>query len=88
MEKFQIEKSNKVNRNYYFYHLFTDRKFGSYAIAFAISLYVFIKIGQKNYLNLMKFSRMKYLIFGDFNSEMPKCTVILRLIVFSEYFNF
>ncbi|KAL3985648.1 putative integral membrane protein [Acanthocheilonema viteae] len=45
--KEKMEKSNKVNRNYYFYHLFTDRKLGSYAIVFAISLFLtsFINYG-------------------------------------------
>ncbi|KAM3717083.1 Solute carrier family 22 member 6-A [Dirofilaria immitis] len=37
--KEELEKSNKANRNYYFYHLFTNRKLGSYAIVFAISLF-------------------------------------------------
>uniref|UniRef100_A0A8R1XQV3 MFS domain-containing protein n=1 Tax=Onchocerca volvulus TaxID=6282 RepID=A0A8R1XQV3_ONCVO len=35
----ELEKSNKTSRNYYFYHLFTDRKLGSYAIVFATSLF-------------------------------------------------
>ncbi|EFO28408.1 major facilitator superfamily transporter [Loa loa] len=35
----ETEKSSKANRNYYFYHLFTDRKLGSYTIVFAISLF-------------------------------------------------
>uniref|UniRef100_A0A915PMN7 Major facilitator superfamily (MFS) profile domain-containing protein n=1 Tax=Setaria digitata TaxID=48799 RepID=A0A915PMN7_9BILA len=35
----EMEKSNKTSRNYYFYHLFTDRKLGSYAIVFAVSLF-------------------------------------------------
>ncbi|VDO61012.1 unnamed protein product, partial [Onchocerca flexuosa] len=37
--KEELEKSNKTNRNYYFYHLFTDRKLGSYAAVFATSLF-------------------------------------------------
>lgn len=28
----------KAKKNYYFYHLFTDRKLGSYAVVFATSL--------------------------------------------------
>uniref|UniRef100_A0A0R3RH07 MFS domain-containing protein n=1 Tax=Elaeophora elaphi TaxID=1147741 RepID=A0A0R3RH07_9BILA len=35
----EIENSNKVKRNYYFYHLFTDRKLGSYTIVFSVSLF-------------------------------------------------
>ncbi|VIO98590.1 Uncharacterized protein BM_BM5460 [Brugia malayi] len=35
----EIEKSSKPNLNYYFYHLFRDRKLGSYTVIFAISLF-------------------------------------------------
>ncbi|OZC08852.1 hypothetical protein X798_04084 [Onchocerca flexuosa] len=39
VEKSVKEKSSRTGRNYYFYHLFTDRKLGSYAAVFATSLF-------------------------------------------------
>lgn len=39
--QFQLIKMGKGKKNYYFYHLFSDWKLGSYAIVFATSLYVF-----------------------------------------------
>ncbi|VDN31771.1 unnamed protein product [Gongylonema pulchrum] len=38
----ELEKMKKSKKNYYFYHLFSDWKLGSYAVVFATSLYAYI----------------------------------------------
>uniref|UniRef100_A0A183E124 ABC transmembrane type-1 domain-containing protein n=1 Tax=Gongylonema pulchrum TaxID=637853 RepID=A0A183E124_9BILA len=35
----ELEKMKKSKKNYYFYHLFSDWKLGSYAVVFATSLF-------------------------------------------------